>query len=209
MKKKNKDQTNGWRDGFLFLGNHPVLDFLNTRPALSGEPVELLPDFKAVLRWLRAAGLLTVSQMEELLHHWEGLADAHRTAEEVRQFREKLRKQVIAWESGKAIQAEIITELNRLMAAYPMRSRLSGDRRRPATELWFEARRPQELFAPLAYSAAMLFANVDRERVRKCASCVGHFYDTSKKGTRRWCSMQLCGNRSKVAAYAARRRGGD
>src|SRR5438309_11915489 len=32
-----------------------------------------------------------------------------------------------------------------------------------------------------------------------------HFHDISKKGTRRWCSMQLCGNRLKVAACAARR----
>jgi predicted RNA-binding Zn ribbon-like protein len=43
-------------------------------------------------------------------------------------------------------------------------------------------------------------------RVRKCDQCVLHFYDISKKGTRRWCSTQLCGNRQKVAAYAARRR---
>ena len=46
----------------------------------------------------------------------------------------------------------------------------------------------------------------DRNRVRKCESCVLHFWDTSKKGSRRWCSMKLCGNRVKVAAYAARRR---
>jgi len=48
------------------------------------------------------------------------------------------------------------------------------------------------------------FATGGRKRVRKYANCVLHFHDTSKKGTRRWCSMQLCGNRFKVAAYAAR-----
>ena len=74
-------------------------------------------------------------------------------------------------------------------------------------ELWFESRQPEDLFAPLAHSAAKLFASVDRNRVRKCDQCVLHFHDTSKKGTRRWCSMQLCGNRLKVAAYAARQRG--
>jgi len=51
-----------------------------------------------------------------------------------------------------------------------------------------------------------LLTDADRSRVHKCANCVGHFLDTSKKGTRRWCSMQLGGNRAKVAAYAARRR---
>ncbi len=68
------------------------------------------------------------------------------------------------------------------------------------------AMEPEDLFAPLAHSAAKLLAEADRNRVRKCGQCILRFYDTSKKGTRRWCSMQLCGNRLKVAAYARRRR---
>jgi len=32
------------------------------------------------------------------------------------------------------------------------------------------------------------------------------FYDGGKNNTRRWCSMNLCGNRDKVARYRARRR---
>jgi predicted RNA-binding Zn ribbon-like protein len=92
------------------------------------------------------------------------------------------------------------------MAEHPMLTRLKANGITSTTELWFDPRRPEDLFAPVAHSAAVLFADVDRNRVRKCGQCVLHFYDTSKKGTRRWCSMQLCGNRLKVAAYAARRR---
>jgi len=91
----------------------------------------------------------------------------------------------------------------RLMADHPMHTRLKTSGAGWSTEMWFEARQPEELFAPLAHSTAALFASVDRSRVRKC---VLHFHDTSKKGTRRWCSRQLCGNRLKVAAYAARQR---
>ena len=40
--------------------------------------------------------------------------------------------------------------------------------------------RPEDLFAPLAHSTAMLFDNVARERIRS-VQCVLHFYDTSKK----------------------------
>ena len=39
-------QKSDWKDGFLFLGNHLALDFLNTRPVRNGEAVELLPDSK-------------------------------------------------------------------------------------------------------------------------------------------------------------------
>jgi predicted RNA-binding Zn ribbon-like protein len=87
-----------------------------------------------------------------------------------------------------------------------MRTRLKTSGSASVTELSFEPCQPEDLFAPLAHSAATLFANVDRNRVRQCAHCVLHFHDTSKKGTRRWCSMQLCGNRYKVAAYATRQR---
>ncbi|MFG3705954.1 CGNR zinc finger domain-containing protein [Micromonospora sp. NPDC047670] len=44
------------------------------------------------------------------------------------------------------------------------------------------------------------------ERLRRCAhpDCVLHFYDTSPKGNRRWCSMAGCGNRAKAARHYAR-----
>ena len=87
-----------------------------------------------------------------------------------------------------------------------MLTRLKASGGTSATELWFDPRQPEDLFAPLANSAATLFAEVDRNRLLKCGHCVLHFYDTSKKGTRRWCSTQLCGNRLKVAAYAGRKR---
>jgi predicted RNA-binding Zn ribbon-like protein len=90
--------------------------------------------------------------------------------------------------------------------ADPVRTRLKENGNEPLPELYFTVQKPGDRFAPLAQGAAMLFTSVDRTRVRKCNRCVPHFLDTSKKGTRRWCSMQLCGNRLKVAAYAQRKR---
>jgi predicted RNA-binding Zn ribbon-like protein len=200
--KPNSD----WKDGFLFVGNHPALDFLNTRPVQDGQALELLPDFNAVLRWYQAAGLLSHSVASDLQRRWEASAQAQRTADSLRALREKLRNEILSWEEGGTLQSATLEELNRLMAQHPMRTRLKTTGQRAAKELYFEAHEPEDLFAPLAYSAGELFASADRKRVRRCAQCVLHFYDTSKKGTRRWCSMGLCGNRHKVAAYAARQR---
>ena len=199
-------QNSDWRDGFLFLGNQLALDFLNTRPVQNGEPMELLPDFNALLRWFQAAELLSARDVTKLQQQRGKSARAQRTVEAFRELREKLRKEILAWEGGSAVHHSTVDELNRLMADHPMRTKLKTSGSASATELWFEPRQPEDLFAPLANSTAALFANVDRSRVRKCDHCVLHFHDTSKKGTRRWCSMQLCGNRLKVAAYAARRR---
>jgi predicted RNA-binding Zn ribbon-like protein len=191
-----------WKDGFLFVGNQLALDFLNTRPVQNGEPSELLPDFSALLRWLQAAGVLNSRQVGSLQRQWGGSADAQRITKAMRQLREKLRKEILDWERSGSVQHSALGELNKLMAEHSMRTRLMTNGKLYLTELWFEPREPEDLFAPVAHSAATLFVTVDR----KCAQCVLHFYDTSKKGTRRWCSMQLCGNRLKVAAYATRRR---
>jgi predicted RNA-binding Zn ribbon-like protein len=204
MKPVDTVHASDWKDGFLVVGNHLALDFLNTRPIQNNEPTELLPDFRALLRWFQAAELISIRAAASLQQEWGKSARGRRTVKAMRELREKLRKEILAWEGGSVVHNSTVDELNRLMADYPMRTRLRT--KGFGTELWFEPRQPEDLFAPLAHSSATLFADVDRSRVRKCAHCVLHFLDTSKKGTRRWCSMQLCGNRLKVAAYAARQR---
>ena len=47
------------------------------------------------------------------------------------------------------------------------------------------------------------------ERLKVCSedSCQWAFYDRSKNRSGRWCSMRVCGNRTKTRAYRDRRRG--
>lgn len=206
MKRTETTRNSDWRDGFLFLGNQLALDFLNTRPVQDGQPMELLPDFSALLRWFQAADLLSSREVANLQQRWGESARARRAAEALRELRERLRKEILAWEQGGPVRQATVDELNQLMAGHPMHTRLKARGKGLETELYLAPEQPEDLFAPLAYSAAMLFAGVDSQRVRKCDVCVLHFHDTSKKGTRRWCSMQMCGNRQKVAAYAARKR---
>ena len=193
-----------WKDGFLFLGNELVLDFVNTRPVQDGKAMEMLTDFGAVLQWFQAADLLNSEQVARLGRQWEGTTEAQKATEVMRDVRERLREDILAWAGGRAVRRTTINELNGLLEVHPMLTKLIGNGTAYSKKLWFEVREPADLFAPLAHSAATLFATGNRKRVRKCANCVLHFHDTSKKGTRRWCSMQLCGNRFKVAAYAAR-----
>lgn len=62
------------------------------------------------------------------------------------------------------------------------------------------------LLAAIARSAAELLVEGTHARVRRCAnpSCRLFFYDDSRTHQRRWCSMALCGNRHKVAAFLRR-----
>jgi predicted RNA-binding Zn ribbon-like protein len=202
------ERASPWRDGFLFVGNQLALDFINTRPVVDGEAVELLPDFGAVLRWFQAAGPLSPRDAAGLRRKWRDAAGKS-ALRRLREWRERLRSVVTAWEAGRAVPATAVDELNQLMAAHPVLARLAVRPAGLAVESWLRPQTPEGLFAPLAQSAATLFAAADRDRVRMCDNCVLHFLDTSKKGTRRWCSMELCGNRLKVAAYTARHRKGE
>jgi predicted RNA-binding Zn ribbon-like protein len=197
--------NNDWRDGFLFVGNHLILDFVNTRPILDGGPVELLPDGSALARWLGAAGLVDKRESARLMRRWSAPEFAA-GVQEVREFRERVRETVLKMEDGEYVSPGTLKNLNGLLLDYPDLEQVAqGEaglerRRRFAPEI------PEHAFAPLANAFTDLLTAVPVSRIRKCNSCVLHFYDTSKKGTRVWCSMNLCGNRAKVAAYADRQR---
>ena len=195
-----------WKDGFLFVGNQLALDFVNTRPVIDGKPVELLTDLDAVLRWNVAAGLLSLQHANGLRRKWGNSAAGQAAVHSLQAWREELRSALVTWEAGREVPKSAVKRLNRLLADYPVLNRLTLHGRKLASESWFQPQVPEGLIAPVARSAATLFTTADRNRVRICGNCVLHFIDTSKKGTRRWCSMELCGNRLKVAAYTARRR---
>ena len=58
----------------------------------------------------------------------------------------------------------------------------------------------------VARDAVDLLSGPDRARIRRCGRCTLHFVDRSRPGNRRWCSMELCGNRSKAEAFRDRKR---
>ena len=65
------------------------------------------------------------------------------------------------------------------------------------------------LLAAIARSAAELVVEGREARIRRCANqdCRLFFYDDSRTGQRRWCSMAVCGNRHKVAEFLKRKKG--
>ena len=61
---------------------------------------------------------------------------------------------------------------------------------------------------PITLAAVRLFTEGDFHRIRECGghACGWLFYDRSKNNRRRWCEMEVCGNRAKQRRLAARRR---
>ena len=75
--------------------------------------------------------------------------------------------------------------------------------------LWSVGAAPVEAaLGPIALAAVRLFTEGDFHRIRECGghACGWLFYDRSKNNRRRWCEMEVCGNRAKQRRLAARRR---
>ncbi len=60
----------------------------------------------------------------------------------------------------------------------------------------------------IVQAVAVSVADGSWARLKLCAStdCRWAFYDTSRSGRGRWCSMEVCGNRHKTRSYRQRRR---
>lgn len=208
MRAAQKDPGE-WKDGFLFVGNRPILDFLNTKPVLAQGPAEFLPDFEALVRWLVASGIVHAAKTKSLLRSWKGLPEAAAFFRDLIAFRERLREAVLRMENGSAPPDEFVKEVNARLADYPPRAALRKRDDRLVMEMLLDPHKPADLWVVFVPGAADLLTGIETGRLRKCESCVLHFYDTSKKGSRRWCSMNICGNKVKVATYRRRKRDGD
>ena len=193
---------------FKLNAEHVALDFVNTLDDrfAPGGPRELVPSYADLLRFCRQAGVLTHADAARL----NALpATAQKTAfHEAVELRELLARICYRWLDGKAPATEDQHAL-KLWAARCMQHRELRWRNGGLTWEW----RPLEndAAAPalrLAQAAVQLLTAEVPPRLHACASdtCRWLFLDTSKNRTRRWCDMQICGNREKARRYSAAHR---
>ena len=193
----------------LFLGSHPALDFLNTRPTPRGAPIELIGDGASYAAWLEGAQLLYGTTAATLRRQF-GAAALDAAAAQARDLREWARDWIARWRDapGGAYRAEL-RRLNQLMAratCYPeMVSTKDGFQ---VTERW-RIDSADELIAVVAAQIASLIATEQAALVKRCAGplCTLWFVDRTKAHSRLFCSATACGNRAKVAAFRERQRG--
>jgi predicted RNA-binding Zn ribbon-like protein len=167
------------------VGEPLSLDLLNTRWMQSGEPHDLLDSVSGLAVWLAATGLADRCQADEA------------TLRELRAAREAIARLVDGGTDVAALQA-----FNAVLELGQLRLVLTED----GPDRILEAAQPAALPGWLAAENYLTLLKKAPERIRHCAhpDCVLHFYDISKNGLRRWCSMASCGNRTKVSRHHAR-----
>ncbi len=201
----------GHADSLPLYGEVVCLDFANTvDPRHSDHAREFLTGYDDLVTWARHAGVLDENRAAEL----RAAAERDRPAAE-RAFRravalrQALYAVFAAVAAGRPVPDEALREFNAFLSETMAQARVApcGSRFE-----WRWAERPGDLDAvlpALARSAADLLTSDRLDRVRECPGedgCGWLFLDTSKNGSRRWCSMQGCGSRAKARRYAGRRR---
>ena len=187
---------------FLFIGERLAIDLLNTVMVIEGQVRDLLERPGDIARWGEGA---RIAQSE-------GAKPASRVHQrelnELRTFREDLRRGLRAWIETHRPGRQLVALLNTRLLRDPEVLELGvvDDELIPTPRSIAAPR--DRLYGAIARSAASLLAQDDPGRLRKCANpdCRLMFYDVSKAGRRRWCLMQTCGARAKVSAFRARRR---
>jgi predicted RNA-binding Zn ribbon-like protein len=191
---------------FLFVGNQPCLDFINTDLMMNGQPKDLLDSFQDLVAWLMEAHLITEEAAKRIERR--GMRHGNETLKQAKEFRATLRDMAQRFADGKAIPHTALDAINHLLRhrlGYPQISRRSGAFER-TYETGLEDSNP--VLGLLAEAASDLLVTCDLSLIKQCQNpeCVLFFYDTTKNHARHWCSMSLCGNRSKVAAHYHRHR---
>ncbi|RFU40532.1 zf-CGNR multi-domain protein [Actinomadura logoneensis] len=107
---------------------------------------------------------------------------------------------------GEALPSDQVAVINAAASAPPLAPRLSDD---GTSADWAAPVTVTQALSTLAREMVELLTGPLADRFRECASdnCPLVFVDSSRPGARRWCSMERCGNRSKLRTHRARRTG--
>ncbi|HJT22587.1 MAG TPA: ABATE domain-containing protein [Nitrospira sp.] len=193
---------------FIFVGNHPCLDFVNTQLVMAGQLVDTLASFSDLVQWLEEVQLLNDDAAKSYDRKGSGRGKEEQILEQARAFRARLRDMVERIAAGKPVPQAAVDAVNEMLRYRVGRPYVA--RRKGTFERHFETELQDatQLLGLLAEAATDLLCRCDLSLIKKCQNpaCVLFFYDTSKNHTRQWCSMNLCGNRSKVAAHYRRHR---
>jgi predicted RNA-binding Zn ribbon-like protein len=192
---------------FLFLGNHSCLDFINTQIIVRGNLTDLLDTFDDLVAWLVQTEHLSKGEGDRM-RSGLSLKEKEQALERARTFRATLRDLAEHIVRHKGVPRAAVTEINRLLSQRPGFPQIVQRGTKFEETVVSKAVNTDNLLTPLAQAASNLLCRGNLALIKKCANeaCILYFYDTTKSHTRNWCSMQLCGNRIKVAAHYRRKK---
>jgi predicted RNA-binding Zn ribbon-like protein len=185
------------------------IDFANTVAWRGSSPAESLRSFSDLTKWCTDTGLIP-ARLSHQLRKWP---DKHpkRAAEifdEAIALRETIYRVFHSVAAGTHPDEADLELLSRALADAPLRTTIQRTADGFGWQLSESKTTVSSLLAPVLWSSGDLLVGPQLARLRECSNdkCLWLFIDDSKNGTRRWCSMQACGNRAKAHRHYLRQK---
>ena len=183
------------------VGGALAFDLTNTSSGRGGPKwLEHLQTAGDVIDWARHTKILTARDAKKL--HQRIDADrrlAARLLDEMLALRELIHSVGVNMAATSRARARHMDELVRIHAAC-----LSGAHLIPSAStfvwVWNPMETPVEaILGPIVLSALSVLTGSDLSRIKRCPGdhCGWLFFDATKNKRRRWCEMEVCGNRAK------------
>jgi predicted RNA-binding Zn ribbon-like protein len=180
---------------FLFHYGTLALAFGGTLGRRPAQPIERLGSPERLAAWFTAAGLLSVAPAVSASDYARAL-----------RVRSAILRAGDAIAAARAPEAADIMLLNEMAAPPPVGIALAPD----GAHTVRTGKPPvRAALSSIARDAIDLFGGERRALITSCEAddCRALLLDDSRGKRRRWCSMERCGNRAKVAAFRSRQRG--
>lgn len=188
------------------VGNNLALDFANTASGRGGPQLqEHLQAPEHLLLWAGRAGILTPRALAAA--EAQSLSAQRWQLAQALTLREAIYGAVAAIAAGEPAPGASLRAIGRSQVASLAEARLDAAQAGRYAWRW-PGGGAAALLGPIALAAVELLAREDGKRIKICPGdhCGWAFLDISKNGRRRWCEMEVCGNRAKARRFAAKRR---
>jgi predicted RNA-binding Zn ribbon-like protein len=194
---------------FDFDSGKLCLDFANTadwhtRPT----PDERLHSYRDLLLWGRAADVLDDSELQQLEEAAQANPhDVQKVFDRAIELREALYRIFSSIAQQESPEQADLDFFNVALQDAMAHLQLSGAADGFKVQWEISGTALDRMLWPVVQSAVDLLASDDLSRVGECADdrgCGYLFYDTSRNHSRRWCSMESCGNRAKAMRHYER-----
>ncbi len=181
------------------IGGALCLDFANTLYGHTEAIHEYLFDYRDLVLWSRHVEILSLHQTETLLMKWEQVpSESKAVFFQAIELRESIYRIFASLAHASAPQGDDLARLHRAWMESQVHSKLIRTED-GFTMGWGDEDALDSMLWRIIGSAVKLLTSNELQRVKQCGGCDWLFYDNSRNRSRRWCSMDACGNRLKMA----------
>ena len=185
------------------------LDFANTVEwHASDQPDEYLNSYADLIAWAEAAEIVSEDRADQLRHMAEKRPEeAGVVFDRAIQLRETIYRIFADYSGQGGFHADDLALLNEALSESMSHLQVAASAEGFA---WGWTESPEsldEMLWPVVRSAGELLTSEKLDRVSQCSDdrgCGYLFVDTSRNHSRRWCSMESCGNRAKAQRHYKR-----